>query len=328
MARPTFRVHFVRHHDGAMTGRLLSAAGALSEPFSGYAHTEDGVLAQLALAVEESREPLDEYRWRSEIAVRRVKVKVHPQAVIKRRHVISRQQIELSVTYFWAEQDGGGIRVLVPRFGWWFVLESMDMAPAVIRQAIGTALLGEKPRSVYEFRGQEEEFVVEWSPTFGAKRAQANDASDQERLGTLHAVCEELTSRERKTRRRPIVGRVRVEAELPPLLDEPATLAAIGWPRGQRQEYLGARVGPHACQSRQCACGSPAAVVDQRGPDHRGHAVPGPMGAALLGPDRRAVRRRGSAVPRPPRAALCQPNPTQLHRGHVRASDACGESWR
>lgn len=231
MAKPSFRVHVVEHDDGTMTGRLLSSAGALSEPFSGFGRDEEALLSQLLLALEEAPKQLDEYRWTRSLALRRVRVKVHPQSVIKRRHVIAKQQIELSVTYFFAEQEEGGFRVMVPRFGWWFVLESIDMAPGVIRQAIASALLGENPRSVYDFRGGEEERIVEWSPALASRRGGGLASDDEERLVALHAVAEDLTSREQKRRRRPIVGTLGVEAHLPMLLETPPrSLLLVGPP--------------------------------------------------------------------------------------------------
>ena len=229
MARSTFRVHFVRHDDGALTGRLLSAAGALSEPFSGYAADEAGVFAQLTLALEEASGSLDEYAWTQSLQLARVTVKVHPQSVIKRRVVIAKQQLQLRITYFWAEQPAGGFFVIVPRFGWWFMLESVDMAGAVIRQAIGSDLLGQQPRSVYDFRGVDEEWVVEWSPTLGAQRSRGADRGAEGGFRTLGAVAEDLTARERKSRRKPIVGTIDVSAHLPALLaSPPRSLLLVG----------------------------------------------------------------------------------------------------
>lgn len=231
MARPTFRVHFANNSDGSLTGRLLSAQGALSKPFSGHGVDEAQVYRQLMLALEESENPYTHFLWTTTLHTRRVRVQVNPQSVIKRRHVISRERIAIDVTYAWTEVDGGGVEVIVPRFGWWFVLEDVDMAPMVIRQAISTEMLGESPKSVYAFRGLEHERVVEWSPPLGRVSAQSAQASEQERLPTLHAVAEDLNAQEAKARRRPLVGAVDVEPHVAQLLgDRPRSLLLVGPP--------------------------------------------------------------------------------------------------
>lgn len=206
MARPTFRVHFVTHHDGSHTGRLLSKRGNLSAPLSGHGSDEEQVYSQLALALEEAQQPLDEFLWDITLNVRRIKVMVNPQAVIKKRLVVSKGKIPVEVSYAWAPQDDGGFLVMLPRFGWWFVLEDMDMASAVIRQAIGQGLLGEKPRSMFDFRGLDEERIVPWSPSYKPSAGTRRRQRDDEHGTALHAVAEDLSARERKSRRRPIVG--------------------------------------------------------------------------------------------------------------------------
>ncbi len=229
MPRASFRVHFVTHHDGSHTGRLLSSTGTLSDPLSGHGASEDQVLSQLALALAERTEPTDEYLWTAGLSMRKLQVMVHPQAVIKQRHVVSSRKIPLDVSYAWTEQDSGGFLVLLPRFGWWFVLEDMDMASSVIRQAISSAMLGENPRSVFDFRGLNDERIVEWSPRYLSMSPGASEAQGRVPMPALDAVAEDLTARERKRRRRPIVGELQLERHLGWVTrDSPRSILLVG----------------------------------------------------------------------------------------------------
>ena len=208
MARPTYRVHFVTHHDGSHTGRLLSRRGTLSSPLAGHGPTEAVVYSQLTLALEETEASVEEFLWEETLHVRRVAVQVNPQMVVNKRTVIAKDTIPLQVTYAWAEQDDGAALVMLPRFGWWFVLEDAEMAPAVIRQAIGREMLGEKPASMFDFRRLEDERIVSWSPGHGARPGKRGGGRSEHRDATLDAVAEDMTEAERKSRRKPIIGEV------------------------------------------------------------------------------------------------------------------------
>ncbi len=99
MPRASFRVHLVTHEDGRCTGRLLPAAGRVDHPPSGYGHDDQQVLTQLALAIEEKPEDIPAYLWDAPVELRSVRVAVHPQAVVKRRHVIGKDEIGLQIAY-------------------------------------------------------------------------------------------------------------------------------------------------------------------------------------------------------------------------------------
>ena len=230
MARPSFRVHLVTHHDGRMTGRLLPSGGRATEPPSGYGDTQKQVLSQLELAVEERRnEVVGGYLWQDPVELHRVRVKVHPQSVVKRRHVIGKEEIVLQIAYASAKQEAGGYRVLVPRFGWWFVLEDIGMAPGVIKQAVSTALLGEDGGSLFSFRSESKEEVIEWSPRLSRDSPRSRSGDDATETPTLHAVAEELLARAKKKRGRPVVGQIDLERWLPLVLREtPRSLLLVG----------------------------------------------------------------------------------------------------
>ncbi|MCA9712226.1 MAG: ATP-dependent Clp protease ATP-binding subunit, partial [Myxococcales bacterium] len=229
MTRPTFRVHLVTHHDGRITGRLLPSAGREDQPIAGFGDTAEQVLSQLELAVEEHREQVPQYLWHDPVELHRVRVSVHPQSVVKKRHVIGKQEIVLQIAYAAAKQAEGGHRVLVPRFGWWFVLEDLAMAPRVIEQAVGTALLGEDGASLFRFRAVAGEEVIEWMPRLSRSSTRGRGAPSSSRTPTLHAVAEEWVALARKPRGRPVVGRVDVERWLPLVLrSTPRSLLVVG----------------------------------------------------------------------------------------------------
>ncbi|MCX4241408.1 AAA family ATPase [Paraliomyxa miuraensis] len=229
MARPSFRVHLSTHHDGRITGRLLPSSGREAQPPAGYGETSEQVLSQIALAIEERSAEIPNYLWETPVELHQVRVSVHPQAVVKQRHVIGKQEIVLPITYASSRQEDGGHRVLVPRFDWWFQLEDVDMAPGVIKQAVSTALLGEGGASLLELRAESHEQVIEWSPRLPRGASRARSAPESSRTPTLHAVAEELVAQAKHRRGRPVVGRIDVERWLPLVLREsPRSLLLVG----------------------------------------------------------------------------------------------------
>ena len=229
MGRPSFRVHLVTHHDGCITGRLLPSGGREATPPSGYGQTREQVLAQLELAVEEQRSGLEGYLWADAVELHHVRVKVHPQSVVKKRHVIGKEEIVLQITYASSKQEAGGYRVLVPRFGWWFVLEDVAMASGVIKQAVSTALLGEDGGSLFSFRPESGEEIIEWSPRLSRGTSRGRAEPEGSTTPTLHAVAEELVARARSKRGRPVVGTIDLEPWLPLVLREtPRSLLLVG----------------------------------------------------------------------------------------------------
>ncbi|MCA9690523.1 MAG: AAA family ATPase, partial [Myxococcales bacterium] len=208
MARETYRVHLATHHDGRVTGWLLSAQGAVDRAPSAYGRSEEEIYGQLALALEEQPGLRSAYLWSEKLHTRKVKVEVHPQTIVKRRHVIAKEVIELEFTYVWSKLEHAGYRVMLPRFGWWFVLEDIEMAADVIKQAVSNDLLGAGARSLYGFRKAVEERVVEWAPTLSRSSPAKASGWRRPAAPTLHAVAEELVARARLRRGRPVVGDV------------------------------------------------------------------------------------------------------------------------
>ncbi|CAN0435352.1 unnamed protein product, partial [Laminaria digitata] len=102
----------------------------------------------------------------------------------------------LKLTYAHSKLEGGGYRVMLPRFGWWFVVEELDMAADVLRQAVSSAMLGGDAIWLYEFRAEGEESVNEWDPNFTASaRKEPPGRYDTTRFRVLHSVGEEWVER-------------------------------------------------------------------------------------------------------------------------------------
>ena len=206
-AKPGLRVYFVPHAGGLLSGSLIDHGGGLfaPPPPSAIGRNIDEVQRQLEALLQRAiaQEPgtLDRYLWDVTFATREVTVEVHPQVAQEKRLVIGAREIPLRLTYAWSALKKGGFRVVLPRFGWSFVVESLEIAPEVLRQAVSTMLLGESAGALMEFQRFGDEWVSEWTP-------KALDGGSDEEEGeelarefpTVTAVADEWV--ERVARRR------------------------------------------------------------------------------------------------------------------------------
>ncbi len=208
--RSSLRVYFVTHHDGKLTGSLL-ARGWTEQIPSVFAATEAEVYAGLEQIVADmiarNDDGIEAFLWDEGLNTRTVDIEVHPLSVVHKRWVIGKDPIPLRLAFAWSklgnERAGAGYRVVLPRFGWWFVLEDLDTAPKVLSQAVSNALLGEDPRSLFEFRALGPERIEAWSPAaLGRRRREHGRPETWEAFPTLHAVAEELVQHARRRRSR------------------------------------------------------------------------------------------------------------------------------
>ncbi|MGZ3422802.1 MAG: AAA family ATPase [Polyangiales bacterium] len=195
MSKKSFRVHFVVHHDGRRTGLLLRRWDFFFDdpPPSAYGETEQEVLAdlekKLLRALATDSDVLERYLWTEEFHVRQVKVDVHPLSTVKKRPVIGKDPITYRVHYAYTAIEAGpktrgevpqrAYRVILPRLGMWLVLEDLESAPEVLRVFLGTALLGEHPASLYDFRAEGEEYVRVWEPELAARAASGTTKKEE-----------------------------------------------------------------------------------------------------------------------------------------------------
>jgi ATP-dependent Clp protease ATP-binding subunit ClpC len=208
--RSSLRVYLVTHHDGKLTGSLLARGWTEQVPAvfaASEAEVYDGLTQIVADLVARRDGSIDAFLWDEALEVRTVEVPVHPLSVIRKRWVIGKHPIPLRLAFAWSklrdERGQTGYRVVLPRFGWWFVLEDLDIAPQVLSQAVSNALLGKDPRSLFDFRGLGREQIVEWSPPVLGRRQRGPVRFDSyEAFPNLHAVAEELVSQSRRRRSR------------------------------------------------------------------------------------------------------------------------------
>ena len=124
-----------------------------------------------------------------------------------RRRVIGAQRIPLRLAFCYCELDGGGFRCALPRFNWWFVLESLSIAGDVIEKGVASALLGSDPAMIFDFRYRGEEKTVAWSPDFLTRRSTTRTAREIDSApSVLAAIGEELVAKAERRRLAKVAG--------------------------------------------------------------------------------------------------------------------------
>jgi ATP-dependent Clp protease ATP-binding subunit ClpC len=226
MSKPSLRVYLLTHHDRRRSGRLLRTWNAFFEgpAPSAYGTSEAEVLSQLEAQLSpEDVMPGSRFLWEEELHTQTISVEVHPQRIHKKRPIIGKAKLPFRVTYVYCKVATGAFRVLVPRFGWSFVVEDLSIARSVLQNALSTAMLGETPRSLFDFRSEGEEQVIEWRPDLGRPGPHAEEEEDLSAFPTLVSVAEELTWQARK-------------GKLPALVDQPPLPLGEGRGEGQSSD--------------------------------------------------------------------------------------------
>jgi ATP-dependent Clp protease ATP-binding subunit ClpC len=210
MSDKSLRVYFTTHHDGRLTGLLLPAWSRFFDAPapSAYGASEAEVYALLETRVRQmlidDASALERFLWEEPLQAKTLSVEIHPQTMHKKRPVIGKALVPLKLTYVYGKLETGAYRVLVPRFGWSFVLEELSIAREVLQHALATALLGEQPKGLYDFRHEGEEYVQSWDP--GGLQPSRRSTSDEEPAPpVLEQIGEELTSRALSGRAPPLI---------------------------------------------------------------------------------------------------------------------------
>ncbi len=202
--KKSLRVYLITHLDGRVTGILLRTTDTIfdSRPPSAWGPSEEDVLAQIEAqlhAMSATRDDsIERYLWDESFEARTITVHVHPQTTIKKQPVIGKRRIPLELSYLASRIPSGGFRLLVPRFNWRFIVEDLAVAPEVLENAVSTVLLGEEPRSLYDFRTEGAEHVREWSPRIQESREAFARRDDDDEFVTVRAVADELVERAAK----------------------------------------------------------------------------------------------------------------------------------
>ncbi len=213
MKPASFRVYFVTHHDGRLTGHLMRSQHGFLDPAppSAYGTTQEEVLAllelQLMAAEVNGEDSRNKYYWNETFEVGTTKVTVHPESAVKGRRVIGARQIPLRLSYAWSQTPHGGYRIVLPRFDWWFIIEELSIAADVLSNAVSAALVGEKGKWLYDFRREGDEYVHEWAPQWATKADSSTEENPFAGFPTLQQVADELLLQARKKRLPPAVGR-------------------------------------------------------------------------------------------------------------------------
>ena len=211
MTKPGFRIYFVTS-GGKRAGTLMRKVEYLFDtpPPSAVGENDDEVLTSLARQVAGLRaddEDLARYLWTDDFEVRKVDVEIHPQTAAGGAYAIGASEIPLRIAYAASQTPGGNWRVLVPRFGWSLVLETLDVARETLRAMIFSAMLGEKAAWIYDFRRMSDETVAAWEPAeLDAWIRPVRAADAPEAVPVLDAIAEDWVYRAEKKRLPQVVG--------------------------------------------------------------------------------------------------------------------------
>jgi ATP-dependent Clp protease ATP-binding subunit ClpC len=253
MAKPSFRVFLTKHH-GAGAGGMIWSAVMLrrhriafdTPPPAAMAPDVETALRRLApqaaLLSDEDDGSIDRYVWTEALELRQVSIEIHPGRPDPRGYVIGSATVPIKLGYAAGKLDGVPLwRVIVPRFDFTFVTESLETVPDTIRSLVFAALVGDSPASLYDLRREVEEQIIEWKPIDAPVRARKKDDSEPNPAPTLEAVAEDLVALARAGRLPATVGIDPTYDQLSmsrgagpePLLDQPKlpSLLLVG-PRG------------------------------------------------------------------------------------------------
>lgn len=236
-------MYFISHFDGRKTGVLLRTWDTFFDkpPPSAYGANEEEVFRQLEVRLRElevtEEDILERYLWEESFQSQEVLVEVHPLTVVKKRSVIGKKRIPLHLTYVFSKLASGAYRVMLPRFGGWYILEDLALAPEILRQAVSTMMMGEKPRSIYDFRREGEEYVREWSPRFLLRMEESDPKKeDPEEDRILARIADDLVDKAVHHRLPTILGEGAVS--LPTEKTQPGSLLLVGGPGSGKTTWV------------------------------------------------------------------------------------------
>ncbi|MCX5745000.1 MAG: ATP-dependent Clp protease ATP-binding subunit, partial [Proteobacteria bacterium] len=245
MSRPKFRVYITHHHGGLVSAVLLRRFRLLFDPPppAAMAETVDDALARLApqaALIADDYALAQRYLWTEDLELRRVEVEIHPGRPDPRGYVIAKSQVPIRLGYAAAKLDGSTLyRIIIPRFDWSFVTESLQTVPDTVRALVFAALIGDNAASLYDLRRELAEEIVEWSPIEAPTLARASAEEPLPAAPTLEAVGEDWIALAKTGRLRAVVGVDPVFDALAPMLDakQLPSLVLVG-PRGGGKSAL------------------------------------------------------------------------------------------
>jgi ATP-dependent Clp protease ATP-binding subunit ClpC len=228
--RPTLRVFVVAHPDGPLTGFLLRRWDAFFDqpPPSVLAADEQQLFTLLEQKLQQQLidgDQLERYLWTEALQLHSVDINVYPLSAVNKRPVIGKRRIPLRLSYVACPYEKGGYRLMLPRFGWWLVVEDLSVAAPSIERAVSASLLGEDPHWVYEFRRDGQERVEAWHPDLVRdenRGAAFGDDDDDDGFDELHKVADEMVALAKRKQLPPVYGRQpKLDALVPALSRSP-----------------------------------------------------------------------------------------------------------
>ncbi len=214
MNKPSLRAYVVRHDDGNVTAHLMRLRDRLfaPQPPSAFApeieeacrFLEDTLRAR----VLEGHEALEDYLFEGEVTLHDVDVDVHPLRTVDKVPVIGATTIPMRLGYALFALPRGGYRVMMPRFGWWFVCELPRAAAPLVKQLIGTELLGQHSHGLHAYRRGKSESILERSPSWTHRTAAGAtiEELDAQQYRELGKVAEEWVSRAKRRKLPTTIG--------------------------------------------------------------------------------------------------------------------------
>ena len=237
--KSSLRAYVVRHAEGHVTATLMRHRDRLFGPPAptGIAETieeacryvEDVLRARML----ENSDHLEDYLFEGVIPFHDLELEVHPLRTVDKTPVIGDRAITLTFGYALFAMPRGGYRVMMPRFGWWFVCETPRSAPALIRQLIGAQLLGESSHGLLQYRRGASESVLERTPSWASRtpREASDEELDVQSFRELFKVAEEWVMRAKRRQLPATVGTLTPE-QAALVLARPARSIVLVGPSG------------------------------------------------------------------------------------------------
>jgi ATP-dependent Clp protease ATP-binding subunit ClpC len=268
MSKRSLRVHVLADEGDRRIGTLLRTWDGPFDapPPSAYGATMDDVFAELEAKLEtmqiEGHDSIERYLWDESFHTQRIRVDIHPISSIKKRPVIGKKEVPLVLTYAYSPLEGGGYRVTLPRFGGWFIVEDLSLAPEILRHAVSTLLVGENPRWLYDFRQAASEYVTEWSPALLMRvRAAPTKAREEDPHAELTRVSDELVDRAARGKLPAVIGDSPVFEAIKPwtLASRRPSILLVG-PPGAGKSALVRRLAFHHLAAKKAGVEKPPRI--------------------------------------------------------------------
>ncbi|MBN8615005.1 MAG: AAA family ATPase [Deltaproteobacteria bacterium] len=253
MNKPSLRVYAVRHDDGHVTAHLMRLRDRpfAPRPPSAFApeleeacrFLEDTLRARAL----DGHELLEDYLFEGEVTLHDVDVDVHPLRTVDKVPVIGASTIPMRLGYALFALPRGGYRVMMPRFGWWFVCETPRAAAPLVRQLIGTELLGQHSHGLHAYRRGKGESILERTPSW-ARRATPDatiEELDAQQYRELGKVAEEWVARAKRRKLPPTIGELDREHVALAEAKPPRSLVLVG-PSGTGKTAWVRKLARHA----------------------------------------------------------------------------------